>query len=108
MAQGLLAATVFQPRDAHFRVRVRVAATTVERCRGSRCSQRAFVLLAVADLGYFTCVGVSLLALPIYVTGPIGSDKAGAGLAFGSFVAQRPWCARRSPVASPTGSAGVP
>lgn len=61
---------------------------------------RAFVLLAVADLGYFTCVGVSLLALPIYVTGPIGSDEAGAGLAFGSFVATslvcRPFAGRYS------------
>ena len=45
----------------------------------------AFVLLSLADLGYFTCVGVALLALPVYVTGPIGSDEAGAGLAFGAF-----------------------
>jgi MFS family permease len=46
---------------------------------------RDFVLLAVADLAYFTCVGVAILALPVFVTGPIGSDEAGAGLAFGAF-----------------------
>lgn len=45
----------------------------------------AFVLLGVADLAYFTCVGVAILALPVYVTGPVGSDEAGAGLAFGAF-----------------------
>ena len=41
-----------------------------------------------------------MLALPIYVTGPIGSDEAGAGLAFGSFVATslvcRPFAGRYS------------
>ncbi|MFC6285974.1 MFS transporter [Nocardioides sp. GCM10027113] len=46
---------------------------------------RAFVLLGVADLAYFTSVGIAIVALPLYVTGPIGSDEAGAGLAFGAF-----------------------
>ncbi len=46
---------------------------------------RAFVLLGLADLLYFTAIGVAILALPIYVTGPVGSDEAGAGLAFGAF-----------------------
>lgn len=45
----------------------------------------AFLRLALADLAYFTAVGVSILALPLYVTGPVGSDAAGAGLAFGAF-----------------------
>ncbi len=45
----------------------------------------AFVRLAVADLAYFTATGVAIYALPLYVTGPVGSDKAGAGLAFGAF-----------------------
>ena len=45
----------------------------------------AFVLLGLADLAYFTAIGVAILALPIYVTGPVGSDEAGAGLAFGAF-----------------------
>ncbi len=45
----------------------------------------AFVGLAVAELGYFTAEGVAVYALPLYVTGPVGSDMAGAGLAFGAF-----------------------
>jgi predicted MFS family arabinose efflux permease len=45
----------------------------------------AFVLLGVADLAYFTSVGVVIHTLPLYTTGPIGSDEAGAGLAFGAF-----------------------
>lgn len=46
---------------------------------------RAFVLLAAADLAYFTADGIAIYALPLYVTGPVGSDEAGAGLAFGAF-----------------------
>lgn len=45
----------------------------------------AFVRLAIADLAYFTAAGVAIYALPLYVTGPVGSDKAGAGIAFGAF-----------------------
>ena len=45
----------------------------------------AFVRLATADLAYFTAAGVSIYALPLYVTGPVGSDTAAAGLAFGVF-----------------------
>jgi predicted MFS family arabinose efflux permease len=45
----------------------------------------AFIGLALADLAYFSAAGVAILALPLYVTGPVGSDKAGAGLAFGAF-----------------------
>jgi predicted MFS family arabinose efflux permease len=45
----------------------------------------AFIRLAVADLAYFTAAGVAIYALPLWVTGPVGSDKAGAGLAFGAF-----------------------
>jgi MFS family permease len=44
-----------------------------------------FVVLGIADLAYFTAVGVAILSLPLYVTGPIGSDEAGAGVAFGAF-----------------------
>lgn len=61
---------------------------------------RAFVLLGVAELAYFSCVGVALVALPLYVTGPVGSDEAGAGLAFGVFavtsLACRPFAGRYS------------
>ena len=44
-----------------------------------------FVLLGIAELAYFTSVGVTVHTLPLYATGPIGSDEAGAGLAFGAF-----------------------
>lgn len=50
-----------------------------------RLLTRPFVLLGVADLAYFTAVGVAVHTLPLYTTGPIGSDEAGAGLAFGAF-----------------------
>jgi hypothetical protein len=45
----------------------------------------AFIRLAVADLAYFTATGVAIYTLPLWVTGPVGSDEAGAGLAFGAF-----------------------
>lgn len=44
-----------------------------------------FVGLAVADLAYFTAAGITFVALPHYVTGPLGSDAAGVGVAFGAF-----------------------
>lgn len=50
-----------------------------------RLLTRPFVLLGIADLAYFTSVGVAIYALPLFTTGPIGSDEAGAGLAFGAF-----------------------
>ncbi|WP_418605334.1 MFS transporter [Georgenia sp. SUBG003] len=50
-----------------------------------RLLTRPFVVLALAELAYFTATGVAVLALPLYVTGPVGSDAAGAGLAFGAF-----------------------
>lgn len=77
---------------------------SVHRASPRRARERlitgAFVRLAIADLAYFTAAGVGLLAIPVYVTGPIGSDEAGAGLAFGAFavsaLALRPlvgrWC----------------
>jgi predicted MFS family arabinose efflux permease len=45
----------------------------------------AFIRLAVADLAYFTSTGIAIYTLPLWVTGPVGSDKSGAGLAFGVF-----------------------
>jgi predicted MFS family arabinose efflux permease len=45
----------------------------------------AFIRLAIADLAYFTATGVAIYALPLWVTGPVGSDTSGAGLAFGAF-----------------------
>ncbi|MFP5253535.1 MAG: MFS transporter [Actinomycetes bacterium] len=45
----------------------------------------AFLMLAVADLAYFTAAGVAIYALPVYATGPLGAGEAGAGIAFGAF-----------------------
>ncbi len=60
----------------------------------------AFVRLAVADLAYFTAAGVAVFTLPFYVTGPVGSDASGAGLAFGAFAVTalvlRPFAGRLS------------
>jgi predicted MFS family arabinose efflux permease len=60
----------------------------------------AFVRLAVADLAYFTAAGVAIYTLPLYLTGPVGSDSGGAGLAFGAFAISalvlRPFAGRLS------------
>lgn len=60
----------------------------------------AFVRLAVADLAYFSAGGVAIYTLPLYVTGPVGSNAAGAGLAFGAFAVSalvlRPFAGRLS------------
>jgi predicted MFS family arabinose efflux permease len=60
----------------------------------------AFVRLGLADLAYFTAAGVAVYALPFYVTGPLGSDASGAGLAFGAFAVTalvlRPFAGRLS------------
>ncbi len=48
---------------------------------------RRLILLTLAELAYFTAEGVAIYALPLHVTGPIGADKAAAGLAFGAFAA---------------------
>jgi predicted MFS family arabinose efflux permease len=45
----------------------------------------AFIRLAVADLAYFTSAGIAIYTLPLWVTGPVGSGKSGAGFAFGAF-----------------------
>jgi predicted MFS family arabinose efflux permease len=59
---------------------------------------RAFVALGVAELAYFTAVGVSLYALPLFVTGPVGGSEAAPGYAFGVFsvsaVVLRPYAGR--------------
>lgn len=52
---------------------------------GQRLWTRAFVLLGVTELVYFSATGITIHSLPLYVTGPIGSDEAGAGMAFGAF-----------------------
>lgn len=50
-----------------------------------RLLTRPFIALGIADLAYFTAVGVAIFALPLYVTGPVGSNETGAGIAFGMF-----------------------
>jgi predicted MFS family arabinose efflux permease len=45
----------------------------------------AFIRLTLADVAYFTSTGVAIYTLPLWVTGPVGSDKSGAGLALGAF-----------------------
>ncbi|WP_353814090.1 MFS transporter [Agromyces sp. SYSU T00266] len=61
---------------------------------------RPFILLAVAELAYFTATGLTLFALPLYVTGPVGGDEASAGLAVGVFAVSalvlRPFAGRAS------------
>jgi predicted MFS family arabinose efflux permease len=60
----------------------------------------AFVRLSLAELAYFTAAGVAIFTLPAYVTGPLGSTEAGAGLAFGAFaitaLVLRPFAGRLS------------
>lgn len=67
---------------------------------GDRLLTPAFVLLGVADLAYFTSVGVVIHTLPLYTTGPVGASEAGAGLAFGAFAVTalvcRPFAGRLS------------
>jgi len=61
-----------------------------------------FIALGVADLAYFSAVGVAIFALPLYVTGPIGGDEVGAGIAFGAFAVSalvlRPFAGRLADV----------
>ena len=47
----------------------------------------AFIALAGSDLVYFTASGLLIGVTPFFVTGPLGSDKAGLGLALGAFSA---------------------
>jgi len=61
------------------------ATTTAAPTRQEPLFTRAFVMLGLAELAYFTGVGVAIYALPLYVTGPLGSDRAAAGMAFGAF-----------------------
>ena len=44
-----------------------------------------FVLLTLGELAYFVADGMAVLLVPLHATGPLGSDSAGAGLAFGVF-----------------------
>jgi predicted MFS family arabinose efflux permease len=58
---------------------------TVQTGTRERLLTAAFVRLTFADVAYFTATGVAIYTLPLWVTGPVGSDKSGAGFAFGVF-----------------------
>jgi predicted MFS family arabinose efflux permease len=75
---------------SRWKVRAHTAGVTLSTARVrpdnlERLVTPAFIRLAVADLAYFTSTGVAIYTLPLWVTGPVGSDKSGAGLAFGAF-----------------------
>ena len=59
--------------------------STADVAAGERLLTAAFIRLTLADVAYFTATGVAIYTLPLWVTGPIGADKSGAGLAFGAF-----------------------
>jgi predicted MFS family arabinose efflux permease len=63
---------------------VTLPATGAESTR-ERLLTPAFIRLTLADVAYFTSTGIAIYTLPLWVTGPVGSDKSGAGLAFGAF-----------------------
>jgi len=58
----------------------------------------AFVALAAADLAYFTAAGILIQITPLFVTGPLGADAVGNGVAIGAFsvtaLILRPWSGR--------------
>lgn len=60
----------------------------------------AFLVLALADLAYFTAAGMLILATPLFATGPLGADPVGVGIAVGAFsitaLLLRPWSGRES------------
>jgi predicted MFS family arabinose efflux permease len=62
-----------------------IAAADVRASSPERLLTAAFVRLTLADVAYFTSTGVAIYTLSLWVTGPVGSDKSGAGLAFGVF-----------------------
>jgi predicted MFS family arabinose efflux permease len=64
---------------------VMLSTDRVQPANRERLVTPAFIRLAIADLAYFTATGVQIFALPLWVTGPVGSDTSGAGLAFGVF-----------------------
>lgn len=52
---------------------------------GERLFTSGFVLLTLSEVCYFVAAGVIIQVLPQYVVGPVESDAAGAGIAFGAF-----------------------
>jgi MFS family permease len=60
----------------------------------------AFVALTLSELAYFSAAGLVIGVTPFFVTGPLGSDEAGLGLAAAAFslttLALRPFAGRLS------------
>ncbi|HSI99101.1 MAG TPA: MFS transporter [Patescibacteria group bacterium] len=60
----------------------------------------AFVTLTLSELAYFTAAGLIIGLTPFYVTGPLGSDEAGLGMAAAAFsittLLLRPYAGRLS------------
>ena len=60
----------------------------------------AFITLTLAELAYFTAAGLIIGLTPFFVTGPLGSDEAGLGLAAAAFsvttLLLRPYAGRLS------------
>lgn len=60
----------------------------------------AFITLTLSELAYFTAAGLILGLTPFFVTGPLGSDEAGLGLAAAAFsittLLLRPYAGRLS------------
>src|SRR4029450_8709509 len=77
---------------------VMLSTTRVQPNNRGRLVTPAFIRLGVADLAYFTATGVAIYALPLWVTGPVGSNTSGAGFAFGvcavSALIMRPFAGR--------------
>ncbi len=60
----------------------------------------AFIALTLSELAYFTSAGLVIGVTPFFVTGPLGSDEAGLGLAAAAFsvtaLVLRPYAGRLS------------
>ena len=60
----------------------------------------AFIMLTLSGLAYFTAAGLIIGLTPFFVTGPLGSDEAGLGLAAAAFsittLLLRPYAGRLS------------
>lgn len=63
----------------------RIQSDTTGSTATERLVTRRFLLLGLAELAYFTADGVAIYALPLFVTGPVGSSTVGVGIAFGAF-----------------------
>jgi predicted MFS family arabinose efflux permease len=53
--------------------------------RGERLFTPAFILLALAELAYFTAEGLTIPVTPLFAAGPLGADPFGVGIAVGVF-----------------------